>query len=103
MKFDFKLSEEGEHLFQKALDNEEFEASVYLDCYLGIGHETKIKCCGKVYTKLTAKRKISEVLARKLFGIESVPKEEQQKMVARAIKAARSFILSEMERKMRFY
>jgi len=42
---------------------------------------------------------ISEVLAKKLFGIESVPKEEQKKMVSRAIKAAREMMFSEIKRK----
>lgn len=34
---------------------------------------------------------LSEILAKKLFSIESVPKEEQTKMVNRAIKAAVEF------------
>lgn len=31
---------------------------------------------------------LAEIIAKKLFSIENVPKEEMRKMVARAIKAA---------------
>jgi len=34
---------------------------------------------------------LTEILGKKLLGIESVPKEEQSKMVGRAIKAAVEF------------
>jgi len=42
---------------------------------------------------------LAEIIARKLFGIESVPKAEQGKMVNRAIKAAVEYHEKEIERK----
>jgi hypothetical protein len=41
---------------------------------------------------------ISEIIAKKLFGIESCPKEEQYKMINRACKAAREYHEAEIER-----
>ncbi len=40
---------------------------------------------------------LAEILAKKLFGITTVPKKEQQKMVNRAIKAAVKYHEEEMD------
>ncbi len=40
---------------------------------------------------------LAEIISKKLFGISTVPKEEQERMVARAVKAAVAFHESEMD------
>jgi len=42
---------------------------------------------------------LAEIIARKLFGIESVPSAEQRKMVNRAVKAAVEYHEAELESK----
>jgi len=42
---------------------------------------------------------LAEILAKKLLGIEGVPKKEQSKMVAKAIKAAVEFYDNKLQQK----
>ena len=47
--------------------------------------------------KVKGNHPLAEIIAKKLFSIENVPKEEQRKMVQRAIKAAIKYHEEEMK------